>query len=145
MSQTMGSKEPEPWSPRWVRQQLRENNNGLPPNDPNHDHKPPADIERPLYKCNLDCQSHMSLDHDTHDRRYWSYPLPTSTFNWGWNNEKPRKVVSILHLRCIFLTMSSLIILFSWRVFALSSSHRHWNHQDVISMNWLMTIWYRST
>jgi hypothetical protein len=36
---TMGSKEPEPWSPRWVRKKLREKNNGLPPNDPNHDEK----------------------------------------------------------------------------------------------------------
>jgi hypothetical protein len=34
---TTGSKEPEPWSPRWVRQKLREKNNGLLPNDPNHD------------------------------------------------------------------------------------------------------------
>jgi hypothetical protein len=45
---TMGSKEMEPWSPRWVRQKLREKNNGLPPNDSNHDEKPPADAERPL-------------------------------------------------------------------------------------------------
>jgi hypothetical protein len=44
----MGSKETEPWSPRWVRQKLREKNNGLPPNDSNHDEKPPADAERPL-------------------------------------------------------------------------------------------------
>jgi hypothetical protein len=58
---TMGSKEPEPWSPRWVRQKLREKNNGLPPNDPNHDEKPSTDAERPLYKCDLDCQSHMSF------------------------------------------------------------------------------------
>jgi hypothetical protein len=47
---TMGSKEPEPWSPWWVRQKLREKNNGLPPNDSNHDEKPPADAERPLCK-----------------------------------------------------------------------------------------------
>jgi hypothetical protein len=33
----MGSKALEPWSPRWVRQQLREMRNGLPPNDPNND------------------------------------------------------------------------------------------------------------
>jgi hypothetical protein len=39
----MGSKELEPWSPSWVRQHLREANNGLPPNDPNRDHKPLAD------------------------------------------------------------------------------------------------------
>jgi hypothetical protein len=67
---TMGSKEPEPWSPRWVRQKLREKNNGLPPNDLNHDEKPLADVERHLYKCNLDYQSHMSLDHDMYDMRY---------------------------------------------------------------------------
>jgi hypothetical protein len=60
---TMGSKEPEPWSPRWVRQKLREKNNSLPPNDPNHVEKPPTDAERPLCKCDLDCQSHMSLNH----------------------------------------------------------------------------------
>jgi hypothetical protein len=52
---TMGSKELEPWLPRWVRQKLREKNNGLPPNDPNHDEKPLADAERPLFKCGLDC------------------------------------------------------------------------------------------
>jgi hypothetical protein len=45
MSQTMGSKELEPWSPRWVRQQLRERNNGLPSNDQNHDEKPSAGVE----------------------------------------------------------------------------------------------------
>jgi hypothetical protein len=55
----MGIKEPEPWLPRWVRQKLREKNNGLPPNDPNHDEKPPADTERPVCKCDFNCQSHM--------------------------------------------------------------------------------------
>jgi hypothetical protein len=42
-SHTMGSKEPKSWSPRWVRQNLREKNNVLPPNDPNHDEKTSAD------------------------------------------------------------------------------------------------------
>jgi hypothetical protein len=74
---TMGSKEPETWLPRWVRQKLREANNGLPPNDPNHDEKPSTDTERPLCKCDLGYQSHMSLEHDM----YWSCPLPTSPFN----------------------------------------------------------------
>jgi hypothetical protein len=92
---TLGSKEPEPWSPRWVRQKLREANNGLPPNDPSHDEKPPADVERPLWKYDLDCQSYMSLDHDTYGMRYWSCPLSTSLFNWGWDEEKPWKVVSV--------------------------------------------------
>jgi hypothetical protein len=77
---TMGSKVPEPWSPRGARQKLREANNGLPPNDPNHDEKPPADPERPLYKYDLDYQSYMSLDHDTYDMRYWYCPLPTFLF-----------------------------------------------------------------
>jgi hypothetical protein len=71
---TLGSKEPESCSPRWVRQKLREKNNGLPPNDPNHDEKHPTDAKRLLCKCDLDCQSHMSLDHDMYDRRYWSCP-----------------------------------------------------------------------
>jgi hypothetical protein len=92
----MGSKEPEPWSPRWVRQKLREKNNGLPPNDLNHDEKHPADAERPVCKCDFDCQSHMSLDHDTYARRYWSCPLPICPFHWGWDEEKPQKVVSVL-------------------------------------------------
>jgi hypothetical protein len=95
-SQRMRSKEPEPWSPRWVKQELRRRNNGHPPNDPNRDEKPPTDTERPLCKCDLDCQSHMSLDHKTYGMRYLSCPLPTSPFNWGWNEEKPRKVVSVL-------------------------------------------------
>jgi hypothetical protein len=64
-------------------------NNGLPPNDPNHDEKPLANAERPLCKCDLDCQSHMSLDHDTYGMRYWSCPLPTSLFNWCLDEEKP--------------------------------------------------------
>jgi hypothetical protein len=144
-SQTMGSKEPKPWSPRWVRQQLRESNNDLPPNDTNHDHKPQADAERPLCKCNLDYQSHMSLDHNTYDMWYWSCPFSTSPFNWGWDNENPMKVVSVLHLHCLFLIMSSLTVLFSWRVFTFSSSHRHRNCRDVISRNGLLTIWHRST
>jgi hypothetical protein len=49
----MGSKEPEPWSPRWMREKLREYNNDLSPNDLNHDDKQPADIEPPLCKCKL--------------------------------------------------------------------------------------------
>jgi hypothetical protein len=57
----MGSKELEPWSPRWVRQKLREKNNDFPPNDLNHDEKPPTDVERLVCKCDFDCQSHMSF------------------------------------------------------------------------------------
>jgi hypothetical protein len=112
-SEIMGSKEPEPWSPRWLRQQLREDNNDLPPNDPNHDHRPPGNVEIPLCKCDLDCTSHMSLDHDTYGMRYWSCPLPTSLFNWGWDDEKPRMVVSFLYLCCIFLIMSLVTVIFS--------------------------------
>jgi hypothetical protein len=78
---TMGRKELERCSARWVRQKLREANNGLPPNDLNYDEKSPANAERPLCKCDLDCQSHMSLDHDTYDMMYWSCPLPTSQLN----------------------------------------------------------------
>jgi hypothetical protein len=74
-SQTMGSKELEPWSPKWVRQELRRRNNGLPPNDPNHYEKPLTDTERLLCKCNLNCQSHMSLDHEKYGMRYLSCPL----------------------------------------------------------------------
>jgi hypothetical protein len=54
---------------RWLRQQHREDFNGLPPNDPNHDRGPPADVERPLCKCDLDCTPLMSLDYDTYDMR----------------------------------------------------------------------------
>jgi hypothetical protein len=92
----MGSKEPEPWSPQWVRQKLREKNNGLPPNDLNHDEKHPVDAERPACKCDFNCQSHMSLDHDMYGRRYWSCPLPICPFHWGCDEEKPQKVVSVL-------------------------------------------------
>jgi hypothetical protein len=38
----------------------------------------------------------MSLDHDTYGRRYWSYPQPTYLFHWGWDEEKPRKLGSIV-------------------------------------------------
>jgi hypothetical protein len=94
-SQTIGSKAPEPLSPRWVRQQLREMRNGLSPNDLNHDEKPPADAERSLCKCDIECQDHMSIDYDTYGRRYSSCPQPTCPFHWGWDKEKPRKVVSV--------------------------------------------------
>jgi hypothetical protein len=79
-----------------VRQKLREKNNGLPPNDPNHDEKPLTDAERPLCKCDLDYQSHLSLYHNTYGRRYWSCPHPTCPFHWGWDEEKPGKVVSVV-------------------------------------------------
>jgi hypothetical protein len=92
----MGSKEPEPWSPRWVRQKLKEKKNGPPPNDPNHDEKPPADAERHICKCDLDCQSHMGLDHNMYGMRYWSCPQPTCSFHWGWDKEKPQKVISVV-------------------------------------------------
>jgi hypothetical protein len=81
-----------------VRQQLREMRNGLPPNDPNHDEKPPANAKRPLCKCDLECQNHMSINYDTYDRRYWSCPQPTCLFHLGWDEEKPHKVVSVFTL-----------------------------------------------
>jgi hypothetical protein len=139
-SHIMGSKELEPWSPRWVRQKLREKDNGLPPNDPNHDEKHPTDAERPLYKCNLDCQSHMSLDHDMYDRRYWSYPQPTCLFHLGWDEEKPRKVVLVLTFTLHILNKVIINHFILLRVFTLHSSHRHRNCQDVISSSGLMTI-----
>jgi hypothetical protein len=95
-SQIMGSKEPEPWSPRWMRQKHREANNGLSSNDPNYDEKSLSDAETPLCKCDIDCQSHTTLVCDTYGMRYWSCPLPTSSFNWGWDEEKPQKVVSVV-------------------------------------------------
>jgi hypothetical protein len=94
-SQTMGNKELEPWSPRWVRQELRKRNSGLLPNDPNHDEKPSANAKGPLCKCDLECQSHMTIDYDTYGMRYWSCPQPTCLFHWGWDEEKPWEVVSV--------------------------------------------------
>jgi hypothetical protein len=79
-----------------VRQKHGEANNGLSPNDPNHNEKPPTDVERHLCKCDLDYQSHISLEDDTYGMRYWSCPLPTSPFNWGWDEKKPQKVVSVV-------------------------------------------------
>jgi hypothetical protein len=38
----------------------------------------------------------MSIDYDTYGRRYWSCPLPTSPINWGWDEQKPRKVLLVL-------------------------------------------------
>jgi hypothetical protein len=94
-SQIMGSKARESWSPRWVRQQLREMRNGLSPNDLNHDEKHLVNAARPLCKCDLECQDHMSTDYDTYDKRYRSCPQPTCPFHWGWDKDKPRKVVSV--------------------------------------------------
>jgi hypothetical protein len=79
-----------------VTQQLREWRNDLPLNDPNHDEKPPTDAERPLCKCDLECQPHMSIDYDMYGRRYWSCPQPSYPFHWGWDEEKPWKIVSVL-------------------------------------------------
>jgi hypothetical protein len=93
---TMCIKDLEPWSPQWVRQKLREANNDLPPNNPNHDEKPPINAERPLCKCVLDCQSHKSLERVMYVIKYLSCPLLTSPFNWGWDEEKLRKVVSVV-------------------------------------------------
>jgi hypothetical protein len=50
----------------------------------------------PLCTCDLDYQSHMSLDHDTYGMRYWSCPQSTCLFHWGWDEEKPRKIVPVL-------------------------------------------------
>jgi hypothetical protein len=55
----MGSKEPEPWSPKWVREKLREYNNGLPPNDSNHDSKPPAGVVTPCVSNPYDFVNHI--------------------------------------------------------------------------------------
>jgi hypothetical protein len=92
----MAKQQPEPWTLRWVREKLRERNNDLPPNDSKRYHKPPAGVEPPLCKCKLGCTSHYSLDYDTYDMRYWACPLPTSPFNWDWDEEQLRKVVSVL-------------------------------------------------
>jgi hypothetical protein len=79
-----------------VRQKLREKNNDLSPNDSNHDEKPSIDVKRLLCKYDLDCQSNISLDHDTYGMRHWACPLPTSPFNWGWDEEKSWKLVLVL-------------------------------------------------
>jgi hypothetical protein len=142
---TMGSKESEPWLPRWVRQKLREKNNSLSPNDPNYDEKPLADAKRPLWKYDLDCQSNMSLDHDTYSRRYWSCPQPICLFHWSWNEEKSWKVVSILTFTLHILNIVIINHFIFWRVFTLCSSHHHWNRRDVILNSRLMTIWHRMT
>jgi hypothetical protein len=136
----MGNKEPEPWLPRWVKQKLREKNNGLPANDPNHDEKPLINTERPLCKCDLDCQSHMSLDHDTYGRRYWFCPQPTCPFHWGWDEEKPRKVVSVVTFTFDILNILIINRFVFLRVFMLRSFHCYQNHWDVISNYGLMTI-----
>jgi hypothetical protein len=38
----------------------------------------------------------MSLDYDMYGMRYWSCPQPTCPFHWGWDEEKSRKVVSVV-------------------------------------------------
>jgi hypothetical protein len=136
----MGSKEPEHWLPRWVRQKLREKSNDLSPNDPNHDKKPPTDAERLLCKYDLYCQSYMSLDHDTYDRRYWSCPQPTCSFHWGLDEEKPWNVVSVLTFIFHILNIVVINYFIFLRMFTLRSSHYHQNRQDVISNSGLMTI-----
>jgi hypothetical protein len=103
----MDNKQPEPWSPRWVREKLREFNNGLPPNDLNHDEKPPAGAKPPLCKRELECHCYYSLDYDTYDWRYWGCKLSVSPFNWGWDEEQPRKVVSILSF---IITINNVVI-----------------------------------
>jgi hypothetical protein len=81
-SHTMTSEQPEPWMPTWVREQLRESNNGLLPNDPNRDNKPPAGVDPPLCKCEIECHYYDSLDYDTYGRMYWGCKLSISPFNW---------------------------------------------------------------
>jgi hypothetical protein len=112
---TMGSKEPEPSTPRWVRQKLREKNNDLPPDHPNRDEKPPTNVERLLCKCDLDCQSHMSLDHDTYGRRYWSCPQLTCLFHWGWDEEKPWNVASIVTFTLYILNIIGINHFIFWK------------------------------
>jgi hypothetical protein len=124
--ETMGSKELKPWSHMWVRQQLRERNNGLLPNDPNHDEKPPTNAERPFCKWDFECQSHMSSDYDTYNRRYWSCPQPTCSFHWGWDKDQPRKVVPTLTFTIRILNNVIINFLFPSRVFTLSSFHHHY-------------------
>jgi hypothetical protein len=136
----MGSIEPEPWSPRWVRQKLREKNNGLPPNNPNHDEKLPVDTERPLCKCNLNYQSYMSLDHNIYGRRYWSCPQPTCPFQWGWDEEKPQKVVSVVTFTLHILNLvviNHFIFLKGVRVTLFPPPPKP---QDMISNSGLITI-----
>jgi hypothetical protein len=79
-----------------VREKHRERNNGLPPNDPNRDHKPLAGADLPLCKYELECTCLYSLDYNTYGRRNWGCKLSTSPFNWGWDEEQLRKKVSVL-------------------------------------------------
>jgi hypothetical protein len=52
-SHTMASEQPEPWTPRWLREKLMESNNDLLPNDPNRDNKPSTGADPPLCKCKI--------------------------------------------------------------------------------------------
>jgi hypothetical protein len=102
-SDTMASQQPEPWTPRWVREKHRERKNDLPPNDPNRDNKPPAGADPPLCKCKLKCHCYYSLDYDMYGRRYWGCWLPILPFNLGWDKELPRNEVSALTLKWLLI------------------------------------------
>jgi hypothetical protein len=86
----------EPWTPRWVREKLREYNNALPPNDPNIDNKPPVGEDSPLCKCKIECHCYYSLYYDTYGMRYWGCKLPLCVFSY--EEASPRKVVSVFKI-----------------------------------------------
>ena len=133
--------EPDPWSPRWVREKLRERNNGLPPNDPAHDHKQPAGHDPPLCKCELDSFCYISWEYDTYQRRYWVCALLISAM---WPKQEEKRKVNFMNVNKYcnnhvnFVTELILITMtISRRVFGWSCSHLHQNRQDVTSSSGL--------
>jgi hypothetical protein len=88
ISHIIASEQPEPCTPRWVREKRRESNSTPLPNNPNRDKKPPTSTDPPLCKWEIECHCYYSLDYDTHNERYWGCKLPISPFNLGRRDAK---------------------------------------------------------
>jgi hypothetical protein len=113
----------------WQKYRYRGYNNGLPPNDPNRDHKPSVGEDLPMCKWAIECHYYLSSEYYMCGRRHWCFKLPISSY---WDQDEPmRKVLSVFKINRGY-KMLSLTILFSCRVFRWSSSSCHQNHWDVI-------------
>jgi hypothetical protein len=59
---TMATKQPDPWTPRWVREKSREYINALSPSDPNRDNEPLIGEDPNRFVALIECERGYCYD-----------------------------------------------------------------------------------
>jgi hypothetical protein len=127
----------EPWSPGWMREQLRRQRCGAPPNAPVRDRRPPEGVDPPLCECRDECIVMISWNQETYGRRFWTCGAP-HRLQWGSSSQDNKKEVK--YVCCsIHYSNASTDILNLYRKFSVRFSRSLRNLQVAISITGLMT------